>query len=444
MNNKTNICLLNDSLEETIEDYNNLEYTKSNGRTESKSYRVSDLPFMDFNEEIFMKNDPQNNYIVNTIVNKNDSCGNDEEYKKLITNKRINMTNNKYNSHYNNQNTNNLIIPECFSFNNNLSKNQGKSNNYNSEKNIEEKENKNISNIYNINNSTYSTQIQTGSHRKNKINKGLNYNNKLISEFRINDFLLQKNNYKGLCDLNDNTELNREYLKNWLRSINLFQYYNNFIENNVYDINKLVQLMNFYETKLKYDDIEILLGIKKPGHIFRILIKLEIDCDIIDNKLIKFMIKKSTNENEKNIKISISDGYECGCFKNKKISFQKNELKTFLKRKNLMQFYQNFEHNGFELIEYVLIQMYSSFPINDDILENCFHIYDKNDRINVLRNIVNEMKKINIFLNSKEYENNSEKDKMKYENIQLEDFEENTEIKKDNLVIENCNVCDIF
>ncbi len=35
------------------------------------------------------------------------------------------------------------------------------------------------------------------------------------------------------------------------------------------------------------------------------------------------MIKKSTNENEKNIKISISDGYECGCFKNKKISFQK-------------------------------------------------------------------------------------------------------------------------
>ena len=97
MNNKTNICLLNDSLEETIEDYNNLEYTKSNGRTESKSYRVSDLPFMDFNEEIFMKNEPQNNYIVNTIVNKNDSCGNDEEYKKLITNKRINMTNNKYN-----------------------------------------------------------------------------------------------------------------------------------------------------------------------------------------------------------------------------------------------------------------------------------------------------------------------------------------------------------
>ena len=33
---------------------------------------------------------------------------------------------------------------------------------------------------------------------------------------------------------------------------------------------------------------------------------------------------------------------------------------------------------------------------------------------------------------------------MKYENIQLEDFEENNEIKKDNLVIENCNVCDIF
>ena len=35
---------LNDSLEDGNEDDNNLEYTKSNARSESKSYRVSDLP----------------------------------------------------------------------------------------------------------------------------------------------------------------------------------------------------------------------------------------------------------------------------------------------------------------------------------------------------------------------------------------------------------------
>ena len=43
-NNDKNIFSLNDSLEEANEDDNNLEYTKSNVRSESKSYRVSDLP----------------------------------------------------------------------------------------------------------------------------------------------------------------------------------------------------------------------------------------------------------------------------------------------------------------------------------------------------------------------------------------------------------------
>ena len=200
--------------------------------------------------------------------------------------------------------------------------------------------------------------------------------------------------------------------------------------------------MKSYETKLKYDDIEGLLGIKKPGHIFRILIKLEIDSGLIDSNIVKFMIKKNIKENEKNIQISFSNTYECGCFKKNKIPIQKNELRTFLKRKNLMKFYQNFYHNGFELIEYILIQMYSSFPINDDTLENCFHIYDENDRIKVLKSIVNEMKKINTFVNTKEYVSTPDKDKIKYENVQLEDSD--NENFNDNLDIENCNACCIF
>ena len=204
--------------------------------------------------------------------------------------------------------------------------------------------------------------------------------------------------------------------------------------------------MKSYETKLKYDDIENLLGIRKPGHIYRILIKLEIDSGLIDSKIVKFMIKQSTKDYEKNIQISISNGYECGCFKkNNKIPFQKNELRTFLMRKNLMRFYQNFYHNGFELIEYILVQMYSSFPINDEILENCLHIYNENDRKKVLRSIVNEMKKINIFVNTKEYVSTPDNIKIKYENIQLEDLDEynNDDSDKENLDIENCT-CNIF
>ena len=445
-NKEKNTYYLNDSLEEGNDDDNNLEYTKSNLRSDSKSYRVSDIPLMENYDNINIKNEPLNN------INKNEI---DEMYKKLILNKRMNMSN-KNNTHFNSQSNNNIINSELFTFNNNNNENikipQRSNtlinNEFNFDKTIEKTYIKNNNNTNNhiFNNTTFSTQPNTGNQSgKNNNNKQLNINNK-ISEFIINDSLSQKNEYRGLIDINDNTEENREYLTNWLKNIDLIEYYNNFIQNDIYDIHKLCQFMKSYETKLKYDDIENLLGIRKPGHIYRILIKLEIDSGLIDSKIVKFMIKQSTKDYEKNIQISISNGYECGCFKkNNKIPFQKNELRTFLMRKNLMRFYQNFYHNGFELIEYILVQMYSSFPINDEILENCLHIYNENDRKKVLRSIVNEMKKINIFVNTKEYVSTPDNIKIKYENIQLEDLDEynNDDSDKENLDIENCT-CNIF
>ena len=445
-NKEKNTYYLNDSLEEGNDDDNNLEYTKSNLRSDSKSYRVSDIPLMENYDNINIKNEPLNN------INKNEI---DEMYKKLILNKRMNMSN-KNNTHFNSQSNNNIINSELFTFNNNNNENikipQRSNtlinNEFNFDKTIEKTYIKNNNNTNNhiFNNTTFSTQPNTGNQSgKNNNNKQLNINNK-ISEFIINDSLSQKNEYRGLIDINDNTEENREYLTNWLKNIDLIEYYNNFIKNDIYDIHKLCQFMKSYETKLKFDDIENLLGIRKPGHIYRILIKLEIDSGLIDSKIVKFMIKQSTKDYEKNIQISISNGYECGCFKkSNKIPFQKNELRTFLMRKNLMKFYQNFYHNGFELIEYILIQMYSSFPINDEILENCLHIYNENDRKKVLRSIVNEMKKINIFVNTKEYVSTPDNIKIKYENIQLEDLDEynNDDSDKENLDIENCT-CNIF
>ena len=52
--------------------------------------------------------------------------------------------------------------------------------------------------------------------------------------------------------------------------------------------------------------------------------------------------------------------------------------------------------------------MYSkNYMINDNILENCFHIYNQNDRILVLNSLKNEKMKIDIFLNSNGYEENN-------------------------------------
>ena len=52
-----------------------------------------------------------------------------------------------------------------------------------------------------------------------------------------------------------------------------------------------------------------------------------------------------------------------------------------------------------------MAQMYSSDPIDEFILENCFHIYEKQDREKVLKCLLNEKNKIDYFLDSNEYLN---------------------------------------
>ena len=105
------------------------------------------------------------------------------------------------------------------------------------------------------------------------------------------------------------------------------------------------------------------------------------------------IIKSINNNDNLNIYV-IQSYYQClNCCKLNQIKKQKkNDLKYFLLRYELINLYQNFYHNGFDMIEYVIIQMYSSFPINEDILENNFHIYDEKHRANTLKVIVAEMK----------------------------------------------------
>ena len=139
----------------------------------------------------------------------------------------------------------------------------------------------------------------------------------------------------------------------------------------------------------------------------------------------KNILIKNTNNND--LKLSVSQSYytclNC-CKMNQIKKSKKNDLKYFLIRYELIHLYQNFNHNGFELIEYVMLQMYSSFPINDDILENDFHIYDEKQRANTLKAIVSEMKKINKFLNSNEYNNSLDSKLVKYDNIVFEKEED--------------------
>ena len=284
-----------------------------------------------------------------------------------------------------------------------------------------------------------------------------------ISEFNYIDNIhnLENNNNINNIDNFDNN-INITYLKYWLSNLGLLDYLNNFLKNNIYDINDCVEKMKSYQTKFRFEDLENTLKIRVPGYIYRILCKLEADAGLIDPKIVKFLLREGinndsgknnnlirsiNNKSDKNMNISISQSYyQClNCCKMNQIKKEKkNDLKYFLIRYNLVHLYQNFNHNGFDLIEYVIIQMYSSFPINEDILENCFHIYDENQRRIVLKAIVAEMKKINKFLNSEEY-NSSDKNKIKYDNIIFKDDLNKDKSKismknKDNSFLDNCKV----
>ena len=88
--------------------------------------------------------------------------------------------------------------------------------------------------------------------------------------------------------------------------------------------------------------------------------------------------------------------------------------------------------------------MYSDSPLSDDILENNFHIYNYEKRSLLLKALMSEMKKINYFLSSNEYNNNPNKDLIKYENIIFEDKKEHKSIYYGQTNHKNCKDCMIF
>ena len=80
-------------------------------------------------------------------------------------------------------------------------------------------------------------------------------------------------------------------LRDWLISCDLLCYYNILIKNNIYDIDAYITNLRNNKINISYKDIEN-LGIKKPGHIFRFLLKLQMDIGILDNRICSFIINK--------------------------------------------------------------------------------------------------------------------------------------------------------
>ena len=71
-----------------------------------------------------------------------------------------------------------------------------------------------------------------------------------------------------------------------------------------------------------------------------------------------------------------------------------NDIFGFLKNKGLLEFKENFIHNGFDQIDYIFIQLFSNFKFNKEILNDYMHIYSDKDKRKVIKKLYEEKRKV--------------------------------------------------
>ena len=227
-------------------------------------------------------------------------------------------------------------------------------------------------------------------------------------------------------------------LREWLISCDLLCYYNLLIKNNIYDIDSYISNLRKNRINISYKDIEN-FGIKKPGHIFRFLLRIQMDLGVLDGKICNYIMCKFNDNILSNIGVNetFNEIKYCGLILCPgSIDFNKNsnyyDIFSFLRNKDLLEFKENFIHNGFDQIEFILIQLFSSYAFNKEILNNYMHIYSENDKIKIIKKLYEEKE---IILNEIGLEyNENEVNGIIYENINETD--NSNKLKNDNL----CNI----
>ena len=294
-------------------------------------------------------------------------------------------------------------------------------------------------------NSCQSTQNQTNK-KKNFLEKK-NISPKYISEFK-NESLINTNSTNNIVQ---KINKNITFFKNWLSSINLPFYYENFINNDIYNIDQLINISKTKTRQETFSFINSIIKTNKIGHIYRILIKIDIDTGYIDNNISNFLTpKKLPNNQYRNTHINTNTNYSdnellISGIKNVFCTNQIEErsfIKIFFEKYNIKELCSYFINNGFDIVEYIILQMLSRFPINDYILEKDMHINDDNDRKKILIILNNEVNKIYKFLKSEEYLAYTINRRAKYEDFFLSYNKANNYFifKED----DKCDFCPIF
>ena len=272
--------------------------------------------------------------------------------------------------------------------------------------------------------------------------KLLIFSSKFISEFKCEPLIITNDKDDIVQKINKNIT----FFKNWLSSINLSFYYENFINNDIYEISQLIKISKIKTRQEIFSFINTIIKTNKIGHIYRILIKIDIDTGFIDENLSNFLTPKRFLKNQSKSNYSNYSDNELlisgikNVFCTNKIE-ERSCIKLFFEKYNLKSLCSNFMNNGFDILEFIILQMFSRFPINDYILEKNMYISDYNDRKKILMILNNEVNKINKMMSSEEYLSYTLNRRIKYEDFFLSNGRDSNFIFNND---DRCDFCQIF
>ena len=249
------------------------------------------------------------------------------------------------------------------------------------------------------NRNTYNNN--TNSYNSNTINS---INNDSFCD-SASQFYIHKKNSNTSTSVYDSIIIEPEKypIYDWLSCINLSCYTGLFIQKKIYDFKNIINGMKKGKIKMTPKDI-YKIGIKVPGHIYRIFVKLELDSGLIDKKIVEIIENKKSGQKKEEINILNNSIYNiCGCcsLKERSRSCKKSkentyEIEQWLININMIRYKKNFIENGFDKFEYFFIQMFGSFPIDSSILKNSIGIGNEKDRDLILLQLQKDVKYLSL------------------------------------------------
>ena len=189
---------------------------------------------------------------------------------------------------------------------------------------------------------------------------------------------------------------------------------------------------------------------------------MELDAELIDKKIFEYLLylKKEEENNINNGKPQNEEStqslYDCcgvGCCSLKKshirIKIDKNDLgenkifmhlEKWLKNINMVKYKENFEKNGFDKIEFLILQMFSSLPLEEKTFEKEIRINNNNDIDLLILQLNKDIKIISNKFKKKKRSSSMEVDKNSISKYLLN--KDNN--SKKTLTRTSSNVCSIF